>query len=87
MGCVLNESGKDIDKYHRKVVSGRKVASAIRFMVNARGLQFEFARVLHEALLVPVLLYGSEVIWRKNKRSMVRAVQMELRVPNAWIKS
>ena len=54
------------------------------------------ARVLHETLLVPVLMYGSEtVIWKE--RSRIRPVQMDSlrglldikrmdRVPNAWIK-
>ena len=39
----------------RKVASGRKVSVAIRSLVNARSLQLECARVLHESLLVPVL--------------------------------
>ena len=50
----------------RKVVSGRRVAGAIRSLVNARGLQLECAKVLHDSLLVPVLMYGSEtMIWRE----------------------
>ena len=39
-------------------------------LVNARGLQLECARVLHESLLVPVLMYDSEtMIWKEKKRS------------------
>ena len=45
-----------------KVASGKKVAGAIRSMVSARGLQFECAIVMHEELLVPILLYGCEII-------------------------
>ena len=42
------------------------------------GLQYESARVLHEALLVPVLWYGSETrIWREKERSKIMAVQMD----------
>ena len=45
--------------------------------VNARSLQLECARVLHESLLVPVLTYGSEtVIWREKERTRISAVQM-----------
>ena len=33
------------------------------------------AKVLHESMLVPILTYGSETIWRE--RSRVRAVQMD----------
>ena len=41
--------------------SARKVAGAIRSQVNARDLQLECARVLHESLLVPVLMYEGEI--------------------------
>ena len=60
-------------------------------------MQVEYARVLHETLLVPVM-YGSETMLRKEKeRSRIRSVQavnfrgflgirrME-RVHNAWIR-
>ena len=56
---------------------------------------FECARFLHETLLVPVLMYGSEtMIWKEEESSSIRAVQMDKiksllgirrmdRVPNA----
>ena len=63
--CVLDESGADGAECSRKVTSGRRVAGAIRSMVNARNLQLECARVLHETLFVPVLIYGSEaMLWK-----------------------
>ena len=58
-GYVLNESGTE---HHRKVAVGRRVADAISSLVNSRVLQLEWAKVLHETLLVPVLIYGSETI-------------------------
>ena len=54
--------------------------------------------VLHEALLVPVLMYGSDtMLWKEKEISRVRAVQMDSlkgllgirkmeRVPNARIR-
>ena len=76
LGCVLVESGTDGAKCSRKVVSGRRVAGAIRSLVNAWDLQLQCARVLHETLLVPVLIYGSEtMLWKE--RSRVMAVQMD----------
>ena len=61
----------------RKVASGRMVAGATRSLVNGRNLQLQYARVLHETLLVPVLMYGSETMLCKEKeRSRMRAVQM-----------
>ena len=37
--CVLDEAGTDGAECSRKMASGRKVAGAIRFLVNARDLQ------------------------------------------------
>ena len=76
----------------------RRVAGTIRSLVNARGLQLQCSGVLHQTLLVPVLLYGSEtMLWKEMERSIVRAVHMENlrvllgikrvdRVPNARIR-
>ena len=58
------------------MASGRRIAGAIRSLVNTRDLQFECAIVLHERLLVPVLMYGSETLWKEKERSRIRAVQM-----------
>ena len=83
---------------HRKVASGKRVAGVIRSLVNARYLQLDCARVLHETLLVPLLIYGSETMLGKGKeRSEIRAIQMDNlrgllgirrmdRVPNARIR-
>ena len=50
-----------MEQCSRKVVSGRRVAGAIRSLVNAKDLQLECAIVLYETLFVPVLIYGSEI--------------------------
>ena len=39
----------------RKMASGRRVPGVIRSLVNAKDLQLDCARVLHETLLVTVL--------------------------------
>ena len=62
LGCVLNKSGIDEPKCHRKVANGSRVAGAIRSLGNARDLQIECVRVLHETLLLHVLMYGSETM-------------------------
>ena len=56
----------------QKGLCGRIVEGAI----NTRGLQLQRARVLHETLFVPVLLYDSEtMIWSEKERSRIRVVQ------------
>ena len=62
LGCVLDKSGTDGAECSRKVTSGRRVVGAIRSLVNARDLQLEHARVLHETLLMPVLMYSGKTM-------------------------
>ena len=58
-----------------KVASERRVAGAIRFLVNGMDLKLECVRVLHETLLIPVLMYGSEtMLWKEKERCRIRAV-------------
>ena len=52
--------------------------SSIRSLVTARDLKYDCARVLNEALLVPVILCGSEtMIGMEKERSTIGAVQMD----------
>ena len=75
---VLADSGTDGGECCRKGATGRKVANAIRSLVNAGSLQLECARMLHEALLVSALQHSREKkIWKKKECSKVRAVQMD----------
>ena len=48
-------------KCPKKVGNERRVAGAIRSLVKTRGLRLECARVLYESLLVPVLMYDSDM--------------------------
>ena len=73
----MDEVGTDWAECSRNLASGRRDAGAIRPLVNARVLQLQCARVLHETLLVPVLTYGSETMLWKKKRAWIRAVQMD----------
>ena len=74
-GCVLDSSGTDEADCRRMAASGRSVAGAIRSPFNAKGLQFECVKVLHESLVEPGLMYGSgTVIWKEKERSRIRAV-------------
>ena len=94
----MDESGTDEAYCSRKMVSGRRVAGAIRSLVNAMSLELECARVLHDSLLMPVLTNGSEImIWREKERFRIKTVQMDNlrgllgirgmdKVPNAGIR-
>ena len=78
LGYMMNDKGTDDAECGRKVSSGRKVAGAIKSLVNVKGLSIECTRVLHESMLLPVLMYGSEaMVWNSKYRSKVQAVQMD----------
>ena len=73
LGYMLDEAGVDGTECRMKVSSGRKVGSPIRSLVNARSLQIEGVRMLHEALFMPVLLYVSEtMVWSEKENSKRR---------------
>ena len=56
------------------MASRRRVSGAIRSLV----LQVDCARILHETLLMPFFMYGSNtMMWREKERSMIMVVQME----------
>ena len=75
MEDLLGSMGLQLNFYEE-----RRVAGAIRSLVNARSLQLECGKVLHESLLVSVLMYGSDtIIWREKEASMIRPVQMDNR--------
>ena len=78
LGFVLYESGTDEADCHRNLVSGRRVAGAITSLVNARGLQLECVRVMHETLLLSVAMYCSKtILWKEKKKSRIRAAQID----------
>ena len=75
LGYVLDEAGTDGAECSRKMESGRRVAGAIRSLVNTRDLQQECAGVLHETLLVPVLMHFNErMLWKEKERPRIMAV-------------
>ena len=87
----MDESGTDGAECSKKVASGRRVAGAIRSLVNTRDLQLEYARVLHETLLVSFLCMAVRLLWKE--RSRIRAILMDnlrgllgIRVLNARIR-
>ena len=74
LGCVLDEKGTD----EAEAIGRCCVCRCYQVPGNARDLQHECARVLHETLLVPILMYGSEtMLWKEKERSRIRAVQID----------
>ena len=54
----FDELGIDEPRCCRKMANGRRVAGAIRSLVNFSGMQLERTSILHETLLISVLMYG-----------------------------
>ena len=67
----MDESGRDGAEYSRKVENGRRVAGAIRSLINAKDLQLCMKDCLY------VFKYGSETtLWKEKERSRIRVAQM-----------
>jgi hypothetical protein len=78
LGYMIENKGGDDAECDRKVSNGRRVAGAITTMGNAKNLNLECLKRLHECMLVPVLMFGSEVmVWSQKNISRVQAVQMD----------
>ena len=78
MGCVLDESCADGGDVVGSWRVGRVFGGALRSLVNAWDLQLEYARGLHETLLIPVLMYGNEtMLWKEKDRSRTRPLKMD----------
>ena len=68
IGCDLDKSGSGSAKSCWKFAN----------MVSAKRLQLECAKVLHEALLLTVSLYGSEtMVKRDRERAKFRVLQID----------
>ena len=66
---VLNDCGTDESDCNNRVVKERQISGAVRSLVNERCLNMKCAKVLHEKLVVPVLIYGSEcMVWKSKQR-------------------
>ena len=78
LGSIVNDKGTDESDCNKRVVNGRKTAGMIRSLVNKRCLSQNCAKILHEKMLVPTLLYGSEcMVWKPKERWKIQAVQMD----------
>src|SRR5678816_2738899 len=62
LGYIVDEKGTDDAECSMKVVKGRKMAGAIKSLVDAKGIRLECARVLYDGMLLPVLMYSSETM-------------------------
>ena len=66
---MLDKKATDDAECSKKVVNYRKVAGAIKSLVDVKGLSLECTRVLHEGMLLPVLMYTSEtMIWETEEK-------------------
>ena len=59
----------------------REVVNATISLKDARSLQLEKTRVLAEALLVPVLMYGSEAMNGKQGETKIKDYECTYRKP------
>ena len=61
LGYMVDEKGTDDAECSMKVVNGRKMAGAIKSLVDAKGISLECARVLHDAITCIVVILWSGI--------------------------
>ena len=78
LGSVFEKRGGCENDVNQRVIQGKKVGGIVRNLVKRNGLSVECARTIHEVVLVPTLLYGSETVYLKERDiSRIRAVEMD----------
>src|SRR5678816_842231 len=84
LGYMVDEKGPNDAECSMKVVNGRKMAGAIKSLVDVKGISLECARVLHDGMLLPVLMYSSEtMVWNKRYRYKVSVSYTHLTLPTS----
>ena len=59
-----------LESIREGLVDGKQFAGAIRYLVNARSLQLEYARILHKVCPCLFLLYGSEIMVQRERKGL-----------------
>ncbi|CAK1596166.1 unnamed protein product [Parnassius mnemosyne] len=77
LGSAFSRDGRcDLD-VDRRVAAGNKVNGALTALVKRQGVAKSARLAIHNAVLVPTLLYGSETwVCQKKHKSKLNAVEM-----------
>lgn len=73
----MNNKSREKVKYENKVMIGRRNGGATKALGNEKGMSLDFARTLHESLLILTLRQQNETMVQKERqRSRIKAMHM-----------
>ncbi|CAK1597415.1 unnamed protein product [Parnassius mnemosyne] len=77
LGCVFSRDGRYDKDIERRVNAGNRVNGALHSIVKSQNVSKKARMAIHNAVLVPTLMYGSESwVWQKKHESRINAVEM-----------
>ena len=77
LGSKFTRDGKYESDIERRVNAGNMVNGALHSFMNSRKVSNKARLAVHEGVLVPTLMYGSESwVWQKKHESRINAVEM-----------
>ncbi len=77
LGSVLSKHGEMEGEVRERAVKARSVLGSLAVVMKGRSMSMEVQRGLRNSILLPTLMYGSEMwTWNRSQQSRVCAVEM-----------
>ncbi|GBP82570.1 hypothetical protein EVAR_87816_1 [Eumeta japonica] len=77
LGSLFTNAGKHDRDMEKRVNAGNKANGALLVIVNSKSVFKQARLAMHNAVLIPTLMYGSESwVWQKKNESRINAVEM-----------
>lgn len=77
LGSVFTRDGKIEKDVKRRVNAGNQINGALHSFVSRKGISQKARLAVHNGVLAPTLMYGSECwAWKKQSESRINAVEM-----------
>ncbi|CAG9109123.1 unnamed protein product [Plutella xylostella] len=77
LGSLFSRVGRCDKDIERRVNAGNRVNGALHSIVASQAVSKQARLAVHNAMLVPTLMYGSESwVWQKKHESRLNAVEM-----------
>ena len=77
LGSMFTRDGRCESDIERRKTAGAKVSGALRPIMKSRSVSIPAKKLMHQAILLPTLMYGSESwTWLKKDECGINAVEM-----------
>ena len=77
LGSLFSRDGRCDKEMERRKIAGSRVSGALRPLVRSKNVSLQAKKLMHNAILLPSITYGSETwTWLKKDESSINAVEM-----------